>query len=186
MSVSRALYLMAGLVAPPLALPFFAAHPRGRRRLGERCGGWGLSGEDLLWFHGASVGEVAGLLPLIRLRRERFPADKILLSALSASGLDRSGSAADFTRILPFDHPLWLGRALRGVRVRGLVFGETEIWPALLDRLSRRGVPLMLVNGRMSEFSLGAYRLARPWIRPALAKIDLICAANRKYRERFI
>ena len=59
------IYFLAGIVLPPLTALVFIFHPRGRRRILERFGIWHLGKEEVVWFHGASVGEVLGLLPII-------------------------------------------------------------------------------------------------------------------------
>ncbi|MCB0334172.1 MAG: hypothetical protein KDD55_11770, partial [Bdellovibrionales bacterium] len=119
--------LTAGLSV--VLVPFFLLKERGRIRLWERFGLWGGLASEVVWFHGASVGEVQALLPLIRRWKERFPEHKVLLTSTSPTGLDRAKEDAHFLRLLPFDSFPWLWLALRGVRVDRLIFGETEVWP---------------------------------------------------------
>jgi 3-deoxy-D-manno-octulosonic-acid transferase len=154
MAFFRGIYLTLGFVGSLAALPLFLLHPRGRQRIWERYGRWNLSQSGVIWFHGASVGEILGLIPIIQKWRERHPAHCILVTATSATGLERAACCAHHTRLLPFDHPFWIRRALKNMRIEAFVFGETELWPALLEELQRRAVPLILVNGRLSEFSI--------------------------------
>ena len=182
----KLIYSLVTFAASLGCLPLFLLHPRGRRRIRERYGLWGLEAGEVLWFHGASVGEVAGLLPIMARCRTKFPSAKILLTATSPTGLEKAAGAVDYVRLLPFDNRIWLAMALRNVTPRILVFGETEVWPNLLSLLSCRGVPLLLVNGRISEFSLRYYRWLKPLLRGALAKLAAIYTLNAKYRERFI
>src|SRR5690606_5716710 len=67
--------------------PIFWLHPRGRIRLKERFGFWNLPEGEYLWFHGASMGEINGLLPVLAALRTRMPEARILLSATSPTGL---------------------------------------------------------------------------------------------------
>jgi len=183
----KAAYSLATFCGSLICLPLFLCHPRGRRRFLERYGMWRVQHEDeLLWFHGAAGGEVAGLLPVIARCRMRFPRHKILLTAPSPTGLENAEGRVDYVRLLPFDSNLWLALALRRLRPSILVFGETELWPNLLGRLARRRVPMVLANGRLSEFSTRYYRWLRPLVRDTLRKLSAVFVLNEKYRERFI
>jgi len=126
------------------------------------------------------------MLPVIGKCRSRFPDQKILLTATSSTGLEKAAGSADYLRLLPFDHPLWLQKALRRVRPRIFIFGETELWPNLLDRLAEGKIPMLLVNGRLSEFSQRYYKLLRPLYQKCLEKLTAIFALNDKYRLRFL
>ena len=184
--MSSALYYAAGLAGSALVLPAFFLSPRGRRNIWERYGNWHLEANGVIWFHGASAGEIAGVIPLIKKVRDAYPSQRVLVTATSTAGLERARPLADFVKLLPFDNPLWIKRALKEVSCKAFIFGETEIWPALVKELAAREVPLFLVNGRLSEFSFNHYRLIKPWLRRTLGRLSLICAANQKYRDRFI
>lgn len=185
--MARLIYSLVTFAASLVCLPIFICHPRGRRRVWERYGLWGIdSPDEVFWFHGASVGEVGGLLPVIDRCRTRFPQRKILLTATSPTGLERAAGKADYLRLLPFDNRLWLALALRRLKPRILVFGETELWPNMLAVLARAQVPMLLVNGRLSEFSRRYYGWLKPLVRDALRELSAIFVLNEKYQARFV
>ena len=183
------IYRVGMLVGPFAALPAFWASARGRRKLSERFGAWeppAIGQERPLWFHGASFGEVNGLLPIIRALGKLEEHLPVLLSATSVTGLDVGGRVAQSIRLLPFDHPLWIKRALAKVSPRAFIFGETEVWPMLLDELTKRCVPCVLVNGRISDRAFPRYMRWKSFLEPRLKRLARICVSGEEARERFM
>ncbi|MCO6431856.1 MAG: hypothetical protein J5J00_13435 [Deltaproteobacteria bacterium] len=167
-------------------LPLFLASERGRSRLAERFGCWNLiCGEPLAWFHGASVGEVNGLLPLIGEYRKRNPSEKILLTATSSTALERLPDAVTHARLLPFDSNFWIRKALRQISITKFIVSETELWPGLISQLHRKGVPCYLVNGKLSDFTWPRYRRLRFIFGPVLRKFSKIMVTGAKAANRF-
>ena len=169
--------------------PFVAAtlliFPRGRRRYAERLGDWGTVAPITWWFHGASVGEVQGLLPLIAEVRTQAASDRLLLSATSPTGLDTGQHVVDVTRLLPIDAPFLVRRALRGVTFDRFVLSETELWPALLEEVLSRGSPCHIVNGRISDYTFAWYRAAQGIIAPILSQFTSVCVPDETQMQRF-
>ena len=180
------LYTCLATFAAFIVGPLFLFHGRGKKRLKERYGCWNLAGQEVVWLHGASFGEMTGLIPLIKELRGREPDARILVTAASVTGLDRIEKFVDFTRVLPFDHPWIVKKALSGLRIKRYIFTETELWPWLLAILNQRDVPIYLVNGRISDFSLKQYRLIRPLLREIFPKLKLLAASSELDRQRFI
>src|SRR5882672_4618457 len=172
-------------VIPMLALPRFRAH---RERLGrypdevrER-----LRGRRVLWLHSASVGELLASRPLLRRFREALPSWAIVLSTTSLTGRDlaRGIADADGAVLLPFDLPSCVDRAVGTLSPSLFVFTETELWPNLLRALSRRGVPALLLSGRISPRSFRRYRWVRPFLRKVLADVALFGMQSEAEAER--
>lgn len=159
---------------------------RGRIGILERCGFWNLPSDDYLWLHGASVGEINGLIPLVPSLRDKFPGVKILITAVTATGRERAREFADAVAILPWDNSISLKYALRRVRLRGFVFGETELWPGLLALLHARGVPVFWVNARISDYTARSYRALRWLLRPSVRKMIAVLGGDAKSCERAI
>jgi 3-deoxy-D-manno-octulosonic-acid transferase len=122
----------------------------------------------LIWVHAVSVGETRAAEPLVRALTERYPDHRILLTHMTPTG--RATGAALFgesvrRRYLPYDYPGAVARFLRHFRPRAGLLMETEIWPNLIHACRDHGVPLYLVNARLSEKSFSGYqrfpRLAR-------------------------
>lgn len=180
------LYSIATFVISLLLFPLFLLRARGRARLLERYGRWNLELDDCIWFHGASVGEINGLLPIIARVRGKFPGLPVLLTATSVTGLNRGQGRVDYLRLVPFDNAWWIRRALDHIQPRAFVFGESEMWPALLDYLQHRRIRRYLVNARISEATAARYRTMGVWLRPMVRELDLICAASETYAARFV
>lgn len=170
-----------GLVAPLYAALTTLAAPglramlawRARRgkeipeRLPERRG-WGAARPEgrLVWLHAASVGETMSILPVLVAARAARPDVALLVTTgtrTSAALLERRlpelGLAGGVLhRFVPLDVPAWVGRFLDRWHPDAAGFVESEIWPNLLAGARRRGVPLMLVNGRLSVRSFAGWR----------------------------
>jgi 3-deoxy-D-manno-octulosonic-acid transferase len=172
--------LLAGaalLAYSPVAL---ARALLGRRRLGDlrgRLGRLPYPGLDGgIWVHAVSVGEVGVASSLLSALARKAPELRLGLSVTTAAGRELAH------RVLPPDVALFafpfdlagpVERALDGVRPALVLLTETELWPLFLDRAAARGIPVALVNGRISERSFPRYRLLRRWFAPALDTVAL-------------
>ena len=179
-------YRVAVTALSPLVAAGFLCSARGRRRYSERLGGWREVGDVDWWFHGASVGEVQGILPLLDELRAARPLDSTLLSSTSPTGLDRGARSFTHARLLPFDAPWAVNRALSSVVAKRFILAETELWPTLLVTLLRRGIPCSIVNGRISDYTLDRYRRTRKLFSPILGRFSHVCVSSEEQRQRFI
>lgn len=152
------------VLAPP-------PHPRSRRRV---------------LIHGVSVGEVKGCAPLVRLLAEREPDLEIVISATTETGLEVARQVFPRHSIVrfPIDLSLSVGRFLRQVQPDLVVLVELEIWPNFLRECNRRGVPVAVVNGRITERSYRRYHWFRRTL-PQFNRISLFCVQLEEYAERF-
>jgi 3-deoxy-D-manno-octulosonic-acid transferase len=164
------LFLTIGFVLALPLMPILAClGPRYRAGLAQRFGFYSrnllssLAGSRPVWVHAASVGEVRSAAPLLQALKARAPQGKILLSTFTATGNHqaRQIDAVDAVIFLPLDL-IWITRrALAKFDPALLVIIETEIWPNLLRQAYRRGVPSLLLSGRLSARSLARYQLVR-------------------------
>lgn len=120
--------------------------------------------KNCIWVHAASVGEIVAASPLIKEFRREFPEKPILVSVFTNSGYEMANriiKGADSIIHFPFDLP-WLSAHLL-YKVRPMVFMpvETELWPNFLRAAKRLNIPVMMVNGRISEKSVSRYRYLR-------------------------
>jgi 3-deoxy-D-manno-octulosonic-acid transferase len=167
----------------------FATSRRFRRGLKQRLGYVPIrsSAQPCVWIHGVSVGEVKAAGALARGLRERFPGYEIVFSATTQTGFELAKEL--YRESLLFYYPLdafWIvSRVFRRVRPSWIVLVELEIWPNLLLRADRADVPVMVVNGRISERSWRGYRRLRQFL-PEFTRIRHTCAQNEIYRERFL
>lgn len=179
-----------------LAAPFVPALRRGLgERLGLSAGGRGTGGDgstETIWVHAASVGEVGAAAPLIgELLRER-PGARILLSTFTPGGrsvAERTVAAGEprvRCRFAPADWG-WIPRTVvRRERPALFILLETELWPLLLLALRREGVPVLVVNGRISPRRFGRYRALHGALRPALAAVSVALARTADDARRYV
>ncbi|MEW5770585.1 MAG: lipid IV(A) 3-deoxy-D-manno-octulosonic acid transferase [Pseudomonadota bacterium] len=188
----RAIYSLAWLPALPFAFLYLLwrsrLQPEYRRHWAERLG-WAprLAGRPVLWIHAVSVGETRAAAPLLDALRQRHPDHAILLTHATptgrATGRELFGDAVH-QAYLPYDFPLLTGLFLHRVQPSLGIVMETEIWPNLTAACAKRGVPLFLVNARMSERSARGYARFRALIRPALARLAGVAAQSEADARR--
>ena len=181
----RALYSALWLAAMPL-LPLRLwwrgrREPGYRERIGERFGRYAAAAPraPVLWLHAVSLGETRAAVPLVdRLCRD-FPAATILVTHMTATGR-AAGHALFGERVvqawLPYDAPFAARRFLRHFRPGAGIVMETELWPNLVAHGSAAGIPLFLVNARLSERSAAGYARVPALTRPMLAAFAGIAA----------
>jgi 3-deoxy-D-manno-octulosonic-acid transferase len=87
--------------------------------------------------------------------------------------------------LAPIDHPFCVSRALDRVRPSALVLIETELWPSLILAAKRRGIPVWVVSGRLSDRSFSRYRRLRWLVAPVLRRLDGVAARSQTDAERF-
>jgi 3-deoxy-D-manno-octulosonic-acid transferase len=123
----------------------------------------GTGASRAIWLHAVSVGEVLAAVPFAQRLKQRFPGSRLVVSTTTATGqaLARERmNFADAVFYFPFD---WTGpvrRAFRTVQPSTIVILETEIWPNLLRQARRDGVPVIFVNGRLSDRSFRGFSSA--------------------------
>ncbi len=161
--------------------------------LGQRLGylpvSLNLDGDDSIWVHAVSVGEVLAARSLISEMRRRYPRLRLFLSTTTRAGQQlarRSVADVDGVFYFPFDWTFTARRTLNLVKPRLFVMIETEIWPNLLRECRRRGVRTVLVNGRISYRSFPRYRLIRPFFRRVLADVDRFCVQGDEAARRLV
>ncbi len=147
------------------------------------------AGGGLVWIHACSVGETRVALQLIESLRRRWPGLPIALTTTTTTGQALAIKQAPpevLALYFPLDFCLCTSRALRLLKPRLLMMIETEVWPTLVLMARRRGVPVALVNGRMSAGSFGGYRWIAPLSRPMFATLDLVCAQGSLDGKRYV
>jgi 3-deoxy-D-manno-octulosonic-acid transferase len=160
----------------------------GRERFGFLPAAFRQDKAGAIWVHAVSVGETLAIAGLVRELQQRYPARKIFLSHVTPAGREAGearlpGLAGRF--YLPLDWAWAVRRVLRLLRPALLVIVETELWPNLLRAARKSGARVVLVNARLSDRSLGRYRLVRPFVRRVLENVDRICAQSAADAGRF-
>lgn len=117
-----------------------------------------------IWIHAVSVGEVQVAGQLMRAMRERDPGIRFVFSTTSSTGwktAEREVTPADVLIYNPLDFGGCVRRALDAINPRAVILTETEIWPNFIRALKKRGVPIYLVNARISDRSAPRYKALR-------------------------
>jgi 3-deoxy-D-manno-octulosonic-acid transferase len=143
------------------------------------------------WLHAVSVGEVRLALRILPELARRFPGAAIHLTTGTATG--RALAAAGVGTVpaascgaLPLDLPFAMRRLIEGLRPRAVLIMETEIWPNLLRLCAERGVPVLLLNGRISTRSYPRYRALRPFLRRILQGFASLGMQSREDADRIV
>lgn len=189
MGIYQPLFLVAFLVYSPLLLWRMLWDRRYRRGLRERMGGVPelLTDRDVIWVHGVSVGEVKAARNFISLLRERRPDLQLVISSTTPNGHEVARQEHPDLPVVfyPLDLGPFPGRALRRIEPRCVLLMELEIWPNFLQVAHRRGIPVAVINGRISERTFKGYRLARGLL-PQLDLIGIYCVQDGSYRQRLL
>ncbi len=186
------LYRWASVLGSPIAPQVLARRlARGKEhpeRLAERRGEPSLRrpAGPLVWVHGASVGEMLAAVPLIeRLRLDDF-------AVLVTSGTVTSAALAEqrlpkgvLHQFIPLDAPRFVQRFLDHWRPGLALFVESDLWPNLILSCAERKIPMIVINGRLSERSFSRWRRAPGTIGALLARFDLCLAQSGADAERY-
>ena len=144
-----------------------------------------------IWLHGVSVGEVALLTSLASELRQQAEAAgrniECVISSSTTTGLDvaRSRFPPELVFPCPLDFSWAVRRVLHRVQPDLLVLGELELWPQLLALTAAQGVPIAVVNARMSERSFRGYRRLAWLARRMLRRLTVVIARSREDADRF-
>ena len=161
---------------------------RGGRR--ERLG-WAYAEvpRDVVWVHAVSAGEVIAAAPLIRRLMTMLPEIRVLVTTMTPTG------ANQVRRLLgnrvshcyaPYDFPWALRRFMKRVRPRLLVLMETELWPNMVRMSAARGIPVVLINARLSDRSARGYRRIAGLTHAMLRELTWIAAQYPEHARRFV
>ena len=188
----RLLYSLAAYLLVPWALLHLALRARRQpaylEHLAERFGFYRApSGGRYLWLHAVSVGETRAAEPLVRALCERHPDRRILLTHMTPTGRETARSLyADAVEsvYLPYDLPGAVRRFLRCFGPEIGIVMETELWPNLVHACARAGVPVYLVNARLSARSATRYARFRALTAPMLAELAGVGAQTDRDAQR--
>jgi len=161
-------------------------------RWGERYArypGATASAPARIWVHAVSVGEVNAAAPLIDALLAREPGQRLLVTTITPTGSERVkslwGEQVEHV-YLPFDLSGAVRRFLTHFRPAAGLIVETELWPNLLFCCRDAGIPVSVVNARLSARSLHGYRILRPLVARALKTVRKIAAQSEDDAKRFV
>jgi len=140
--------------------------------------------ERPVWIHAVSVGEAALAGKLSGVIKKRFPGVPVVISTTTRTGNDMARKfkpgAVDAVFYFPVDFRAVVSRVVRSIDPRLYLMVETELWPNLLEEFSSRGVPVVLVNGRISDSSFVNYKRIGFITRHILKDVERFCMQSEK------
>ena len=143
-------------------------------------------GLPVLWLHAVSVGEVLAVSRLVTELDTALPQFRVLISTTTRTGqeLARQRFGDDRVFYCPLDLPWAVSAFLSALQPRMLILAETEFWPNLLSGCFRRGIPVAVVNARISDRSWPRYRRLKSLWRPILSRLSRVLAQSENDAER--
>ncbi|MFA6173042.1 MAG: 3-deoxy-D-manno-octulosonic acid transferase [Kiritimatiellales bacterium] len=164
-----------------------------RRHFEQRVGIYGenttvrLAEARHIWVHAVSVGELFVALRFIEEYRKQNPDARFVLSTNTSTGHALAEQKLDPRDVLiyfPVDLPTVMNRVFNIIKPLKLILVECEFWPNLVRQAHKRGIPVALINGRISDSSFKGYMRLRPFTRRLLAMINPVCMQGRQDAER--
>jgi len=186
----RAYRLLSATAVPLVPLVLARRLKRGkenRARLFERRGEARIARPEgsLVWLHAASVGELSGVLPLIDRIRARGVEMLVTTGTVTSGGLAAQRLPRGVIhQFLPVDVPRYMRRFLEHWKPDLALFVESDLWPNMMIEATRRGVPMIMVNGRLSPSSFQRWRYLPNSITNLLQRFDLCLASTPGDAER--
>ncbi len=184
------LYLLAIVVISPKIIYRMIRQGRYRSGWGQRLGKIRRRAPEkrCIWIHAVSVGEVNATKTLIAKLAESFGDYEIVISSTTDTGLGRAKTLYEKDLqvfYFPFDLSCVMRRAFDNIRPDICLLMELEVWPNLAIIANKKNVPVVVVNGRLSDESFPKYKLIRPITKWMFGKVDLVLAQTDEYAERF-
>ncbi|MDI6780964.1 MAG: 3-deoxy-D-manno-octulosonic acid transferase [bacterium] len=145
-----------------------------------------FKGKKIVWVHAASVGEVMGISRMVTELRLNLPEYSILISTITTTGTNIARKLSTMGVIyLPLDLPLVVNRVFEMINPKILVITETELWPNLILQAKKKGIKVIIVNGRISEKSIRRYqRIKGLFKKPLETGVDLFCMQTELDAQR--
>ncbi len=192
------LYDLLLLISAAGLIPYYllrgARYGKNRRGIRERLGHYtaeqlsALEGGQIIWVHAVSVGETRAAIPLLKGLRQKYPGARILLTNVTETGhaVAQKNTDIDICLFFPFDFSWTVRRVLQLIRPQLIIIVETEIWPNFARQAKLLDIPVLLVNGRISDRSFPRYRLVRVLLRPVLRCFAAFCMQSQVDAERIV
>ncbi len=141
--------------------------------------------EHPIWFHAVSLGEVISSQIIVK---KLLEGSDVVLSVSTPTGLREAKKIYDNRLLIvyaPWDLNFFVKNLLNTFKPKALILFETEIWPSMVNECSKRHIPVVLSNARLSESSYKKYNRFIPLIRSTLNKFSLILAQSNDHLDRF-
>ncbi|MCX5703052.1 MAG: 3-deoxy-D-manno-octulosonic acid transferase, partial [Candidatus Omnitrophica bacterium] len=178
------IFLVFTLIYLPIYLLRKKFHPGFLTRLGILPGN--LSLDRPIWIHAVSVGEAMAIKGLLEGLRKVSNKNFVISTVTNTGNKIAQGLAGggDFVTYLPLDFSFIVRSVINRINPSVFVIAETEIWPNLISYLSRKKIPVITVNGRISDASFKGYLSIKFLLKPILEKVTLFCVQSERDAQR--
>ena len=185
------LYIIGIILYSPKIFYRMLCHDRYRGGWGQRLGKLSRTFPDkpCIWIHAVSVGEVNATRTLVDQLAVQMPGYEVVISSTTDTGLARAHAiyGQDYSVFyFPFDLSWVMARAFKRLRPSIVLLMELEVWPNMAAIANAQNVPLVVVNGRLSDKSFPKYMKVRFLIAKMFGRVSRVLAQTTEYAERFI
>jgi len=183
-------YLLAVAAISPVVVYRVIKHKRYRTGWAQRFGKIARKHpvKKCIWLHAVSVGEVNATKTLVEQLENRFGDFEIVISTTTDTGFARANKLFEAKHTVvyfPFDFSWIMKRAFRNIRPSICLLMELEVWPNLVQIAKRLGIPVVVVNGRISDRSFAGYKKIKPIAKKIFRNLTLVLAQTDEYAQRF-
>jgi 3-deoxy-D-manno-octulosonic-acid transferase len=184
------IYLLAAIAYSPVVIYRVIKHKRYRTGWAQRFGNITRNKPEkkCIWLHAVSVGEVNAAKTIVDELQKRFGNFEIVISTTTDTGF--ACATELFGRNLnvfyfPLDFSWIMSRAFRRIQPSLCLLMELEVWPNFVRIASKSNIPVVVVNGRISDKSFSRYKIIRPIAKKIFCNVSLVLAQTHQYAERF-
>ena len=188
--IINCIYLLVAAAIAPVVVYRMARYKRYRAGWAQRFGK--ITGRNhakkCIWLHAVSVGEINATKTIVKELKDRFPAFEIVVSTTTDTGFARAKALyAEKLQVFyfPFDLSFTMHRAFRNIRPAICLLMELEVWPNFVQIAQQLNIPVIVVNGRISDTSFSRYKKIKPFAKRIFQKVNLILAQTEQYAQRF-
>ena len=145
-----------------------------------------LEGRKIIWVHAVSVGETRAAIPLLKALKKKHPEALLVLSNVTETGRKIATKLPEIDHYIffPFDLRWVVRKTLNIIQPDVIILVETEIWPNFVLEAKSRNIPMVLVNGRISDRSFPRYRMAGKLLVPILESFSDFCMQSEQDSRR--
>jgi 3-deoxy-D-manno-octulosonic-acid transferase len=184
------LYLCAGIAVSPVFIYRFIKHKRYRQGRAQRFGRITRKepNKKCIWLHGVSLGEINAAKTVVDELQNKFSDFEIVISSTTDTGFVQANKLfGDTLQVFyfPFDLSRVMSRAFHRIKPMICLLMELEVWPNFMHAAQKLHVPVIVVNGRISDRSMSGYRKIKPFAKIIFRKVNLVLAQTEEYAKRF-
>lgn len=141
-----------------------------------------------IWIHAVSVGEVRSIKSLIEKLQEKYKDKEIVLSVTTPSGFHTAKEMYPFIPVInaPVDLSFTIRKFIKAINPQLLVLNELEVWPNWIRITHRKKIPILLINGRISDTAFRRYQRYNFFLKQFFTRIDRFLVQAEIYKEKFL